>query len=250
MRQGGKANQMQQLNSSAEYLSDEKENSSEEFNAQENEMKRKLFENLKKAGVLDGMKSTLRGRLYEQLRVKSERPKDPKANQLSFKLATSLMADLMQKCDMPYALSVFLPESGYQQEILSKGEMIEVLGLKNDEHYITQAKHEITPLLLDLVEVIKGNRSLRPNKVSSFVQTEEAGESAMSLEQKLKRIDTNLRDAAESERLVPFKTLEERMIKYKRELEMKYQNDLESEVRRLREFELSKLRIEEAQKYR
>ena len=47
MRQGGKANQMQQLNSSAEYLSDEKENSSEEFNAQENEMKRKLFENLK-----------------------------------------------------------------------------------------------------------------------------------------------------------------------------------------------------------
>lgn len=72
----------------------------------------------------------------------------------------------------------------------------------------------------------------------------------MSLEQKLKRIDTNLRDAAESERLVPFKTLEERMIKYKKELEMKYQNDLESEVRRLREFELSKLRIEEAHKYR
>ena len=62
-------NQMQQLNSSAEYLSDDKENSSEEVNggmgAQENEMKRKLFENLKKAGVLDGMKSTLRGRLYE-----------------------------------------------------------------------------------------------------------------------------------------------------------------------------------------
>ena len=73
--------------------------------------------------------------------------------------------------------------------------MIEVLGLKNDEHYMTQAKHEVSPLLLDLVEVIKGNRSLRPNKVSSFVQTEEAGESAMSLEQKLKRIDTNLRDA-------------------------------------------------------
>ena len=100
MRQqaAGKPNQMQQLNSSAEYLSDDKENSSEDanqLNSGENEMKRKLFENLKRAGVLDGMKSTLRGRLYEQLRIKSDRPKDPKENQLSFKLATSLVADLM-----------------------------------------------------------------------------------------------------------------------------------------------------------
>ncbi len=103
-------------NSVGDYLSDDKENSSDEFNnaGQENEMKRRLFENLKKAGVLDGMKSTLRGRLYEQLRLKNEKPKSQaeRNNQLSFKIATSLVADLMTKCDMPYALSVFLPESG------------------------------------------------------------------------------------------------------------------------------------------
>ena len=148
-------------------------------------MKRKLFENLKKAGVLDGMKSTLRGRLYEQLRLKSGEKggKGPKNNQLAFKLATSLIADLMQKCDMPYALSVFLPESGgASQELLSKTEMIEVLGLKHDEHYNAAVRHDMTPLLIDLVEVIKGSRSIRPSKVSSYVQTEEAGEAAMSLE--------------------------------------------------------------------
>ena len=50
-------------------------------------------------------------------------------NRLTFKLAVSLVADLMKKCDMPYALSVFLPESGITQEILSKEEMIDVLGL-------------------------------------------------------------------------------------------------------------------------
>jgi hypothetical protein len=115
-------------------------------------------------------------------------------NALSFKIATSLIADLMQKCDMPYALSVFLPESGQQQEILTKPEMIEVLGLNKDEHYLSTAKHEMTPLLLDLVDVIKGNKSLRPNKVSSYVQTEEAGEAGLSLEQKLKRIDYSLKD--------------------------------------------------------
>ncbi len=78
-------------------------------------MKRRLFENLKKAGVLDGMKSTLRGRLYEQLRIKGNGgggTADKQANKLTFKLAASLVADLMQKSDMPYALSVFLPESG------------------------------------------------------------------------------------------------------------------------------------------
>ena len=50
----------------------EKENYSEESNSggQETELKRKLFENLKKAGILDGMKSTLRGRLYDQLKPK------------------------------------------------------------------------------------------------------------------------------------------------------------------------------------
>lgn len=165
--------QQKELNNSVgDYISDDKENSSEEINSgYENDMKRRLFENLKKAGVLDGMKSTLRGRLYEQLRLQNEKPKTQaeRSNQLSFKIAVSLVADLMQKCDMPYALSVFLPESGQQQEVLSKSEVLEVLGLKNDEHYMAAAKHDMSPLLLDLVDVIKANKSLRPNKVSSYV---------------------------------------------------------------------------------
>ena len=33
-------------------------------------------------------------------------------NRLNFKIAVSMIADLMKKCDMPYAMSVFLPECG------------------------------------------------------------------------------------------------------------------------------------------
>ena len=55
-------------------------------------------------------------------------------NRLTFKIAVSLVADLMKKSDMPYALSVFLPESGITQEILSKSELVDVLGLTTDEH--------------------------------------------------------------------------------------------------------------------
>jgi len=244
IKKAGAPNVMKELDS-AEYLSDDyKENSSEELNASE-EMKRKLFENLKKAGVLDGMKSTLRGKLYEQLRMKG---KPDKKGGLSFKIAASVIADLMKKCDMLYALSVFLPESGFQQELLTKSELLEVLALKKDEHYMASAANDSTPLLLDLIDVIKASGSLRPNKVSSFVQTEEVGESGMTLEQKLKRVEHSVMDNAD--RLVPFKTLEERMLKYKREIELKAKEDLESEIRRLKEFEMSKLRIEEAQKYR
>jgi hypothetical protein len=57
----------------------------------------------------------LRSKLYDQLKLKNEKAdvnlKETK-NRLTFKIAVSLIADLMKKCDMPYALTVFLPESG------------------------------------------------------------------------------------------------------------------------------------------
>ena len=87
---------------------------------------------MKNSGVLNSLKSQLRSKLYDQLRLKNERVDinmKETQNRLSFKIAVSLIADLMKKCDMPYALTVFLPESGITQEILAKSEMIDVLGL-------------------------------------------------------------------------------------------------------------------------
>ena len=92
---------------------------------------------MKNSGVLNSLKSQLRSKLYDQLRLKNERVDinmKETQNRLSFKIAVSLIADLMKKCDMPYALTVFLPESGITQEILAKSEMIDVLGLQTDEH--------------------------------------------------------------------------------------------------------------------
>ena len=97
-------------------------------------------------------------------------------------MVVSAIADFMQKCDMPYALSVFLPESGISQEILTKSEIIEVLKLDKDESYLSAGKPEMTPFLLDLAEIIKTNGSVRGNAVSCFVQTEECGEESMTLD--------------------------------------------------------------------
>lgn len=73
-----------------------------------------------------------------------------KNNRLSFKLAVSMIADFMQRCDMPYALSVFLPESGISQEVLSKSEIVEVLKLKNDD--FIEGRSDLTPFLIDIVD--------------------------------------------------------------------------------------------------
>jgi len=49
--------------------------------------------------------------------------------------------------------------------------------------------------------------------------------------------------------LMPAKSLEEKMLKYSRELEAKYKTDLDREILHLKEIELSSIRIEENKKY-
>ena len=228
----------------------EKENYSGN-NLSEQEIKKQLYDSMKSSGILDGLKSQLRGRLYDQMRLKNEKVginlRD-QSNRLSFKIAVSMMADFMTKCDMPYALSVFLPESGISQEILNKTELVDVLQIKHDD--MVSQRGDSTPLLLDIVDQIKKRGQIRPNVSSCYIQTEEAGEHSMTLDQKLKRLDYNHLEKLELERVMPFKSMEEKLVKHKKELETKYKADLESEIRRLKEFELSKMRIEEAQKYR
>ena len=72
----------------------------------------------------------------------------------------------------------------------------------------------------------------------------------LSLDEKLRRIDFNFMEQKDAERAAPFKSLEQRMLKYKQECDARYQNDLQAEIRRLKEFEVSRIRMDEAAKYR
>ena len=126
--------------------------------------------------------------------------------------------------------------------------MIDVLGLSTDEHILNQT--DSTPLINDILERVKQQKSLAPGKTSSYCQTEDASSEMLSLDEKLRRIDQNFLEAKDMERAAPFKSLEQRMLKYKQECEARFQNDLQSEIKRLKEFEVSRIRIEEAAKYR
>jgi len=72
----------------------------------------------------------------------------------------------------------------------------------------------------------------------------------LTLDEKLRRLDYNLMEKKDMEKSAPFKSLEQRMMKYKQECDARYQNDLANEMRRLKEFEVSRIRMEEAAKYR
>ena len=65
---------------------------------------------------------------------------------------------------------------------MSKSELIEALKLNKDDNFMSAGKPEMTPLLMDIIDILKLNSGIKPNSVSSYVQTEEAGEAAMTLD--------------------------------------------------------------------
>ena len=58
-------------------------------------------------------------------------------------------------------------------------------------------------------------------------------------------MDADFAERLENERLMPFKTLEERFERYKRECDQRVMDEVKSEVTRIREIEISKIRLDE-----
>ena len=73
---------------------------------------------------------------------------------------------------------------------------------------------------------MRAQKSLAPGKSSSYTQTEDVNSEMLSLDEKLRRIDSNFLEQKDMERAAPFKSLEQRMIKYKQECEARYAADL------------------------
>lgn len=61
-------------------------------------------------------------------------------------------------------------------------------------------------------------RSLKRDSAEVEIQTD-MGEEGLTLDEKLRKMDLKFADRLVSERMMPFKTMEERMLKYKREVD-------------------------------
>jgi len=54
-----------------------------------------------------------------------------KLEKLSYRICVSLISEFLKDNSMNYTLSVFLPESEYDKEVLSRNELIELLSMRN-----------------------------------------------------------------------------------------------------------------------
>ena len=70
----------------------------------------------------------------------------------------------------------------------------------------------------------------------------------MTLNEKLKKLEEAY--TTKQSNGPNYKQMEERFIKYKREVDARCRNEVESEIRRFKEIEVSAIRLEEAAKYR
>ena len=205
-----------------------------------------MYESFKRTGVLDDLKSTRRYKLLDHLQAKKEKSATLELKmrneeaKLTYKLAASLIADFMEKVDLNYSMSVFLPESGFGGGVLAKGELAQLLGA-------TGGKPD-TSLLVELVESMRQGGGFKPNAVACSTQTDDMTQ-GMSLDQKLQRLDYIQGEVNAAERLAPFKTLEERMLKYRRECDARVRQEVQAEVARIREIEVANVRLEERTKY-
>lgn len=101
------------------------------------DVRRGLHDSMKKNGVLDGIKASLREKLVHQLRqnnealVTSDSMKD-KRQDPNFKLGISMIIDYLQLNDLAYSVSVLAPESGMGGYNLTRGEMQNSLKLHMD----------------------------------------------------------------------------------------------------------------------
>ena len=213
--------------------------------------KQNLYQSFKKTGVLDGLKAQMRSKLVEQLRAKQAKPDTlaqrlkERDNNLQLKLLCSLVVDFLKKNDLSYSMSTFVPECGFGSNLLSKPEMQEVLQIPRGK----EKQH--TALLTDIMDSIRTNSGnlVKPGCVDAGAQTDE-GLEGLSVDQKLRRIELNFKEKIETERMMPYKTLEERMVKYKRECDERAHQEVLAEVARVKEIEMVHVRLEEAAKYR
>lgn len=225
------------------------------------DFRKDMYDSFKSNGILDNLKANARAKIFSELKKRnssSASGKDltsirgkieGKDNNLIYKFWVSIINDFLKKNEMAYTMSVLIPESSLGSQTLTKSELEEVLKLNTEPLDKESKVTSSTSLLQDIVEAMRRGQSIRPNQVTWSVQTEE-GEEGLTLDQKLKKVDLKYMEASAADRVMPYKVMEERMLKYKRECDERWSKEIQAEVAKIRDIEISHIRLEEAASYR
>lgn len=182
--------------------------------------KSELYSKFKDIGLLDTLKSQMRYKILEKLQVPSTKP-SPALNNSSLinKIVNSLISEHLKIQNFNYTLAVFLPEIG--KDLLSFEEIIEILNVQKEN-----AKPD---LLESLIETFLTKKPKVWEKMNISTQTENL-DNIIGLESRLKGVDAEYKKKIGAIEAILPKTLEEKFLVYKKELEKRTKLEMQAEV--------------------
>ena len=205
------------------------------------ELRSNLKEALRKSGALNSVKAHIRKEFICGLSQSKTTRSKGVDNSLKTQLEYSIIYHHLNKIGFSHSLSVFVAESGLDTpRTLTESDILSTLRVGNSKSivkknksgvYISEDSNEVSSVSV-LERILDAVSSAFRNTVECSVQTETAGPGVRELlDNQIRELQTSYLSRREAERLLPSKTIEERMIAYQRDCEARMRQELESQVR-------------------
>ncbi|KAJ3024155.1 oxidative DNA demethylase [Thoreauomyces humboldtii] len=223
------------------------------------ELRTRLFETLRSKGVADKLKSQLRAKIVAELKLRIHRPteqSDPaleaSRGRLLNQVLDSLVIGYLRSRGLDFTLSVFLPESGCSDgiRVLTEEDVMQALHLDHR-----------TPFYHALRGSMEGNtnETLLVNLVTGLIHVADLGmvetgcqtelEVEDLIESRVRETDRRLDQRTQDQSRLHAVALEERMLRFQREIENRLQREAEQRFTEFRSIELAQMRIEERRRH-
>ncbi|KAJ3156566.1 oxidative DNA demethylase [Geranomyces variabilis] len=234
------------------------------------ELRTRLFETLRTRGVADKLKSQLRAKIVAELKLRvhgrggvaegflSEGGRGDAATptasrgRLLYQVLDSLVVGYLRSRGLDFTLSVFLPESGCADgvRVLAEEDVMQALHLDHRTPFyralkelMTEVQHEA--LLVNLVTSLTRVADL--GVIEAGCQTDMELEDV--IEHRVRETDRHLSERAHEQGRIHALALEERMLRYQRDVETRVQREMEQRFTDFRSVELAQMRVEERRRH-
>lgn len=201
-----------------------------------------LKDALKKSGALNSVKAHIRKEFISGLSRSQQDNKTKKIDHsLKSQLQHSIVYHHLKSIGLSHTLSVFVAESGLDAaRALPERDILNTLKVNDASFTVTSLERKYQPWD-NTVDISSGTSVLEAVMMavsSGFrttsecsVQTDIAGPGVReTLDNQIRELQTSYLTKREAERLLPTKTIEERMIAYQRECDERMQRELEAQV--------------------
>lgn len=227
------------------------------------ELRNRLYHNLRDRGLVDNIKSQLRNSIVSELQQTAKGQgqltlrdlRVPEEGTLLHRASNSLIADHLRRCQYEYSLSVFLPESGISRDkVFGTHDLLQLLGISSQSRLYRKmasphGEHHKKGFLWQLLSEVA---SLHANAVQDFgTQTDLIKVGPItSLDEKLVGVDDLYSSKRDDHHKVGVTAVEDRLLSFQRQLEERYRSDLQLELGRMKDNEIARIRVEEKENSR